>query len=73
MLPDAQIETATNAVRIETRIENRDDAVTESRAVERLEDEQRDDLRAHPAPISILDILRRMTSGSETDGLTISS
>ena len=48
----AQIETATNAVRIETRIEDRDDAVIESLAVERLEDEQRDYLRDHPELIA---------------------
>ncbi|MDG1868926.1 MAG: relaxase/mobilization nuclease domain-containing protein [Yoonia sp.] len=53
---DAQIETAANAVRIETRIEagtkDRDEAVIESRAVERLEDEQRDYLRDHPELIA---------------------
>lgn len=53
---EAQIETAANAVRIETRIEARiedlDDAVIESRAVERLEDEQRDYLRDHPELIA---------------------
>lgn len=53
---EAQIETATNAVRIETRIEagteDRDEAVIESRAVERLEDEQRDYLRDHPELIA---------------------
>ena len=49
---ETQIETATNAVRIETRIEDRDDAVIESRAVERLEDDQRDYLRDHPELIA---------------------
>lgn len=49
---EAQIETATNAVRIETRIEDRDDAVIESLAVERLEDEQREYLRDHPELIA---------------------
>jgi type IV secretion system T-DNA border endonuclease VirD2 len=53
---EAQIETAANAVRIETRIEARiedlDDAVIESRAVERLEDAQRDYLRDHPELIA---------------------
>ena len=49
---ETQIETATNAVRIETRIEDRDDAVIESLAVERLEDEQRDYLRDHPELIA---------------------
>ena len=52
----AQIETAINAVRIDTRIEagteDRDDAVIESRAVERLEDEQREYLRDHPELIA---------------------
>ena len=43
----SQIETAANAVRIETRIDDRDDAVIESLAVERLEDEQWDYLRDH--------------------------
>ena len=49
---ETQIETAANAVRIETRIEDRDDAVIESLAVERLEDEQRDYLRDHPELIA---------------------
>ena len=48
----SQIETAANAVRIETRIDDRDDAVIESLAVERLEDEQRDYLRDHPELIA---------------------
>ena len=47
-----QIETAANAVRVETRIDNRDDAVIESLAVERLEDKQRDYLRDHPELIA---------------------
>ena len=47
-----QIETAANAVRVETRIDNRDDAVIESLAVERLEDEQRVYLRDHPELIA---------------------
>ena len=53
---EAQIETTANAVRIETRIEagtkDRDEAVIESRAVERLEDAQRDYLRDHPELIA---------------------
>ncbi|MEH6737957.1 MAG: relaxase/mobilization nuclease domain-containing protein [Sulfitobacter sp.] len=49
---EAQIETAANAVRIETQVEARDEAVIESRAVERLEDEQRDYLRDHPELIA---------------------
>jgi type IV secretion system T-DNA border endonuclease VirD2 len=49
---DGLIETAANAVRIETRIDNRDDAVIESLAVERLEDEQREYLRDHPELIA---------------------
>ena len=49
---ESQIETAANAVRGETRIDNRDDAVIESIAVERLEDEQRDYLRDHPELIA---------------------
>jgi len=49
---DAQIETAANAVRIETRIDDRDEAVIESRAIERLEDAQRDYLRDHPELIA---------------------
>jgi len=49
---EAQIETAANAVRIETRIEDRDEAVIESRAAERLEDEQREYLRDHPELIA---------------------
>ena len=53
---ESQIETAANAVRIETRIEagteDRDDAVIESRALERLEDAQRDYLRDHPELIA---------------------
>jgi type IV secretion system T-DNA border endonuclease VirD2 len=51
-LTEAQIETAANAVRIETRIDDRDEAVIDSRAVERLEDEQRDYLRDHPELIA---------------------
>lgn len=51
-----QIETAANAVRVETRIEagteDRDEAVIESLAVERLEDEQREYLRDHPELIA---------------------
>jgi type IV secretion system T-DNA border endonuclease VirD2 len=49
---DAQIETAANAVRMETQVEARDDAVIESLAVERLEDEQREYLRDHPELIA---------------------
>jgi len=49
---EAQIETAANAVRMETQVEARDDALIESRAVERLEDEQRDYLRDHPELIA---------------------
>ena len=53
---ETQIETAAEAVRIETRIEagteDRDDAVIESLAVERLEDEQRAYLRDHPELIA---------------------
>lgn len=49
---EAQIETAANAVRIETRIDDRDEAVIDSRAVERLEDEQREYLRDHPELIA---------------------
>ena len=52
----AQIETAANAVRVETQIEAQsedlDEAVIESLAVERLEDEQRDYLRDHPELIA---------------------
>ncbi|SFF20110.1 type IV secretion system T-DNA border endonuclease VirD2 [Sulfitobacter brevis] len=47
-----QIETTANDVRLETRIEDRDEAVIESRAVERLEEEQRNYLREHPELIS---------------------
>lgn len=53
---ESQIETAANAVRVETRIEAQsedlDEAVIESLAVERLEDEQRDYLRDHPELIA---------------------
>ena len=49
---EVQIETAANAVRMETQVEARDDAVIESRAVERLEDEQREYLRDHPELIA---------------------
>ena len=49
---EAQIETAANAVRIETQIDDRDEAVIESRAVERLEDQQREYLRDHPELIA---------------------
>ncbi|MBM1523872.1 endonuclease, partial [Sulfitobacter mediterraneus] len=46
------IEVAANDVRVETRIEDRDEAVIESLAVERLEDEQREYLRDHPELIA---------------------
>ncbi|MFT6091926.1 MAG: type IV secretion system T-DNA border endonuclease VirD2 [Sulfitobacter sp.] len=53
---EAQIETAANAVRSETPIEagteDRDEAVIESLAVERLEDAQREYLRDHPELIA---------------------
>jgi len=49
---ETQIETAANSVRIETQVEARDDAVIESRAVERLEDAQRDYLRDRPKLIA---------------------
>ena len=51
-ITETQIETAANAVRIETRIDDRDEAVIESRAVQRLEDEQREYLRDHPELIA---------------------
>jgi type IV secretion system T-DNA border endonuclease VirD2 len=61
----AQIETAANAVRVETQIEAQsedlDEAVIESLAVERLEDEQRDYLRDHP------DLIARPTDVIRTD------
>jgi len=65
---DAQIETAANAVRIETRIEarieDRDEAVIESIAVERLEDEQRDYLRDRPELIARpTDVIRMSEEG----------
>jgi type IV secretion system T-DNA border endonuclease VirD2 len=64
----AQIETAANAVRIETRIEagteDRDDAVIESLTVERLEDAQRDYLRDHPELITRpTDVIRMSEEG----------
>jgi type IV secretion system T-DNA border endonuclease VirD2 len=49
---DGLIEGAATDVRLETRIEDRDEAVIESLAVERLEDEQRDYLRDHPELIA---------------------
>ena len=49
---DGLIDTAANDVRLETRIEDWDEAVIESLAVERLEDEQRDYLRDHPELIA---------------------
>ncbi|KPD11033.1 relaxase/mobilization nuclease domain-containing protein [Phaeobacter sp. 11ANDIMAR09] len=61
---DAQIETAANAVRIETRIEVLDEAVIESLAVERLEDAQRDYLRDHPELIARpTDVIRMSEEG----------
>ena len=49
---DGLIETAANVVRVETRMEAQsgdlDEAVIESRAAERLEDDQQDYLRDHP-------------------------
>lgn len=49
---DGLIGAAANDVRLETRIEDRDEAVIESLAVERLEDEQRVYLRDHPELIA---------------------
>ncbi|MEJ8563521.1 relaxase/mobilization nuclease domain-containing protein [Yoonia sp. GPGPB17] len=49
---DSLIEVAANDVRVETRIEDRDEAVIETRAVERLENEQRNYLRDHPELIA---------------------
>jgi len=49
---DNLIEAAANDARVETRIEDRDEAVIETRAVERLEDEQRDYLRNRPELIA---------------------
>lgn len=49
---EAQIEGAAKDVRLETPMADRDEAVIESSAVERLEDEQRDYLRDHPELIA---------------------
>lgn len=49
---DNLIEVAANDVRVETRIEDRDEAVIETRAVLRLEDEQREYLRDRPELIA---------------------
>src|SRR6056297_4081351 len=47
-LTEDRIDEAANAVRLETPLSERDEAVVETRAVERLEDEQRAYLRDHP-------------------------
>jgi type IV secretion system T-DNA border endonuclease VirD2 len=47
-LTEDRIEDAANAVRLETPLSERDEAVIETRAVERLEDEQRAYLRDYP-------------------------
>jgi type IV secretion system T-DNA border endonuclease VirD2 len=65
---DELIEVAANDVRMETRIEARiedlDEAVIESRAVERLADEQRDYLRDHPELIARpTDVIRMSEEG----------
>ena len=61
---DSLIEVAANDVRVETRIEERDEAVIETRAVERLEDEQRDYLRDHPELIARpTDVIRMSEEG----------
>ncbi len=49
---EGQIEAAANDERLETPLAQRDEAEIESRAVERLEDAQRDYLRAHPELIA---------------------
>ncbi|WP_249033959.1 relaxase/mobilization nuclease domain-containing protein [Planktotalea frisia] len=64
-----QVETAANDVRLETRIEAQsgdiDEAVIESLAVERLEDEQRDYLRDHPELIARpTDVIRTDEEGT---------
>mgnify|MGYP000435654645 CR=1 FL=1 len=47
-LTEDRIDEAANAVRLETPLSERDEAAVETRAVERLEDEQRAYLRDHP-------------------------
>ncbi|WP_439150414.1 relaxase/mobilization nuclease domain-containing protein [Sulfitobacter sp.] len=61
---DSLIEVAANDVRVETRIDERDEAVIESLAVERLEDEQRDYLRDRPELIARpTDVIRMNEEG----------
>ncbi len=63
-LTDDRIEEAADAVRLETPITERDDAVIETRAVERLEDEQRAYLNGHPELLqSPTDVIRMDEEG----------
>jgi type IV secretion system T-DNA border endonuclease VirD2 len=63
-LTEDRIEDAANAVRLETPLSERDEAVIETRAVERLEDEQRAYLRDHPELLqSPTDVIRMDEDG----------
>ena len=63
-LSEDRIEEAAKAVRLETPIPERDEAMIETRAVERLEDEQRAYLRDHPELLqSPTDVLRMDEEG----------
>lgn len=63
-LTDDRIEEAADAVRLETPITERDEAVIETRAVERLEDEQRAYLNGHPELLqSPTDVIRMDEEG----------
>ena len=63
-LTDDRIEETADAVRLETPLAQRDEAVIESRAVERLEDEQRAYLNGHPELLqSPTDVIRMDEDG----------
>jgi len=63
-LTDDRIEETADAVRLETPLAQRDEAVIETRAVERLEDEQRAYLRDHPELLQIpTDVIRMDEDG----------
>ena len=63
-LTDDRIEETADAVRLETPLAQRDEAVIETRAVERLEDEQRAYLNGHPELLqSPTDVIRMDEDG----------
>jgi type IV secretion system T-DNA border endonuclease VirD2 len=63
-LTEERIEEMSNALRLETQISDRDEAIIETRAVERIEDEQRAYLQDHPELLqSPTDVIRMDEEG----------